>query len=102
MVFSSRGRRAVVAADTDERPVLGPVRGDVGGGGWPPFGYPDQAGLEQGEAVAETGDLIAVAHGQLSGDPAVVDVLERGRQPGLLVPARVADDEVASGSERVA
>src|SRR5581483_7762746 len=86
----------------DEGPVPGRVRGDIIRGLGPPLGYPHQARVEQGEAVAEAGDLVAAAHGQLGGDPAVVDVLERGRQAGLLVPARVADDEVAAGGERVA
>src|SRR5690242_21886720 len=102
MVSSSGGIGAVVAGDADEGPVPRRVRGDVAGGFWPPFGYPDQARFQQGETVAQAGDLLAAAHGQLSGDAAVVDVLERGRQARLLVPARVADDEVAPGRERVA
>jgi hypothetical protein len=52
--------------------------------------------------LVQPGDLIAAAHGQLSGDAAAVDALERGRQARLLVPARVADDKVAPGGERVA
>src|SRR6185437_8878238 len=97
MVSSSEGRGAVVAGDADEGPVPGRVRGNIAGGVGPPFGYPDQARFQQREAVAQPGDLLTAAHGQLSGDAAVVDVLERGRQAGLLVPARVADDEVAPG-----
>src|SRR5689334_6978231 len=102
MVSSSRGRGAVVAGDADEGPEPGRVRGDVARGAGPPFGYPDQARFQQGEAVAQPGALLAAAHGLLSCYSAVVDVLPRRRQAGLLVLARVADDEVAPGSERVA
>lgn len=77
----------VVVGDADHSPVSFGVLGDVVGRVGAPLGDPDQAGINEGEFVAEPFYLVPGPCAELGGDAAVVDVLERVDGVGLLVAA---------------